>query len=349
MLDVARARGVEIETIPSMRRSVHLGEDARAVAEVGRVLRRLKPDIVHTHTAKAGAIGRTAARLAGVPLVLHTFHGHVFDGYFSERKTSAFLAVERGLARLTDRILAISERQRQDLVERYRIAPAEKVGVVPLGLDLGRFAAVEPRRPAVGRLRAELGISPAAPVIVTVGRLVPIKRFDLLIDAFRAALEQLPGARLVIVGEGECRAELEARAAGHPSIHFTGLRRDLEHVYADADLMVLSSDNEGTPVAVIEALASGLPVVATDVGGVRDVVPSGAGTIVPPGDARALAEALHVRLRAQSTLQDAHRQDVLRRYSHRRLIEDMENLYDRLVLERGRSRGRWMLERTRRA
>lgn len=345
----AHDRGVRVRTIPSMGRSVRPLEDARAVAEVTRVLREVRPDIVHTHTAKAGAIGRTAARLAGVPIVVHTFHGHVFDGYFSKRKTEAFLSVERALARATDQILAISERQREDLVERYRIAPARKVRVIPLGLDLGRFAEVEPRRERVGVLRRERRIPAEAPLIVTVGRLVPIKRFDLLIEAFRCVQAELPEARLAIVGEGELRAELEAQAEDLPHVLFTGLRRDLDAIYADADLMALSSDNEGTPVAVIEALASGVPVVATDVGGVRDVIPEGAGTIVPPGDVPRLAEALRLRSTHPTTLDRAPRQDVLRRYSHRRLIRDIENLYDRLVHERGRSPRRWMLEAARRA
>lgn len=341
MDDVARTRGVEIETIPEMRRSVSPGRDLRALARVVEVLRRVKPTIVHTHTAKAGAVGRLAARIARVPIVLHTFHGHVFDGYFSPARTRAFIAVERSLARATDQILAISEQQRRDLVERYRIAPSDKVRVIPLGLDLRAFQAVEPRAEPVGALRRACGIDAGARVVVTVGRLVPIKRFDVLIDAFLEVAAGAEDVHLVIVGEGELRSALEARSGGHPRIHFTGLRRDLPDIYADVDLMALSSDNEGTPVAVIEALASGVPVVATDVGGVRDVLRAGTGTIVPPGNVSALAEAMRARLATPLVLSLAQRKDIVARYSHTRLLSDMESLYDRLV-EARRIPRRWM-------
>ncbi|MEO1228220.1 MAG: glycosyltransferase [Myxococcota bacterium] len=336
MEELADARGVEIRTVRSMRRPVRPSADAAAVAELVRVLREVKPHIVHTHTAKAGAVGRLAARLAGVPIVLHTFHGHVFDGYFSKRKTQVFLQVERGLARVTDRILAISDQQRRDLVDTYRIAPSSKVGVVPLGLDLRRFREVLPRA-ARGPLRAEFGIPDGHQVVVTVGRMVPIKRFDLLIRSFTALSRQ--DVHLVLVGEGESRAELERQADGHPRIHFTGLRRDLPEIYADADLMALSSDNEGTPVAVIEALASGLPVVATDVGGVRDIMRSGMGRIVPPGQTESLTAALQAGLAEARPLQAMLRDDVVRRYSHERLLSDIERLYDGLVRDRVNRKG----------
>lgn len=334
MDDVSRARGVNVETIPEMRRPVRPGPDLAAVARVTRTLRRVRPLIVHTHTAKAGAIGRIAARLARVPIVLHTFHGHVFDGYFSPRKTRMFLGVERSLAKITDRILAISEQQRIDLVDRYRIAPAHKVEVVPLGLDLGTFRRVQPRAPRVGVLRRELGIGADARVLVTVGRLVPIKRFDLLIEAFRDLVSDVPDLHLVIVGDGECRASLEAQAEDLSQVHFTGLRRDLPAIYGDADLMVLSSDNEGTPVAVIEAIVSGTPVVATDVGGVGDILNHGVGTVVPPSDARALAQSIRAHFQRPRGVDDACRTSVFKKYSHRRLIGDIEGLYDRLVEER---------------
>lgn len=335
----ARERGVDILTVPEMRRAVRPGPDARAVAALVRHIRRLKPDIVHTHTAKAGAVGRVAARLAGVPVVVHTFHGHVFEGYFSARKARAFVMAERALARMTDQVLAISEEQRRDLVERYRIAGADKVRVVPLGLDLTGFRAIEG---GDGAFRAELGLPPGARLVVGVGRMVPIKRFDRLIEAFHRLHDRSPGpAHLALVGDGETRAALEAQVAGLPApvrsrVHFTGMRADLPRIYADADLLVLSSDNEGTPVAVIEALVSGVPVVATDVGGVRDILshPS-LGTVVA-ASAEALADAMSLRLSHPGRLGTAHREEVLRKFSHRRLLTDIEAVYDRLVQMRAR-------------
>lgn len=337
MESFASERGVQFQVLPEMGRSVRPWADAVSVARLVRMLRRLKPDIVHTHTAKAGAVGRVAARMAGVPHVLHTFHGHVFEGYFSGRKAQAFVQVERGLARLTDRIFAISEEQRRDLVERYRIAPAEKVQVVPLGLDLGRFRQIEGRS---NKLRAELTLDESAQVILAVGRMVPIKRFDRLIDAF--ALVDRSSSHLVLVGDGETRASLEAQVRTLPPdvaarVHFTGMRHDLPELYADADLVALSSDNEGTPVAVIEALAAGVPVVATRVGGVPSVVDSPElGSLVepnPPDLARSIAQ----RLDAGGSLPESARDEVFQKFSHHRLLRDVQGVYDALVSVRSRS------------
>ena len=333
----ARSRGVAVELVPDMRRAVHPLRDAKALAHTVKRLRALKPEIVHTHTAKAGAIGRTAARLAGAPVVVHTFHGHVFEGYFSSKKAKAFVAAERALARATDAILAISEQQRHDLAFKYRIAPVEKIRVVPLGLELERFRRI--RREERGALRQSLGVSAAAPLVVAVGRLVPIKRFDLLIEAFREVLTQVPDAHLAIAGDGaaEDRAALEACARELGGrVHFLGWRRDLEVIYADADVLALTSDNEGTPVTVIEALSSGLPVVATRVGGVEDVVRPEMGSLVAPGDRGAIARALVSALRAPRWLPEHVRDEIAQRYSHRRLISDIERLYDFLLEERRR-------------
>lgn len=335
MAPYAAARGVSFETIDSMRRPVSPKLDARAVVETRRRLRSLRPTIVHTHTAKAGAVGRTAARLAGVPIVLHTFHGHVFDGYFSPKKAQAFVAAERGLAKLSDRILAISKQQKKDLVEKYRIASEDKITVVPLGVDLDRFADVSAE--SRGALRTELGLTDGTPLVVAVGRIVPIKRFDLLLDAFERVLAHVPNAHLALAGDGapEDRQALERRAAPFADrVHFLGWRQDLDRLYADADVLALTSDNEGTPVTVIEALASGLPVVATKVGGVEDVVDELTGTLVPPGDVDAIAAGLVDRLQHRRRLGPAVRQSIVARYSHRRLVADIAALYDRLVDEK---------------
>lgn len=332
---LAEARGVKVHLLESMRRAVHPARDAAALAELVRLLRRLKPDIVHTHTAKAGALGRTAARLAGVPAVVHTFHGHTFDAYFSSAATRAFVQVERGLARVTDRVVAISEAQRFDLVNRYRVARAEQVRVVPLGLDLDAFRRVGSEAAAV---RAELGLAQAAKLVVFAGRLVPIKRLDVLFQAFARVRAVEPRAELLVAGDGErgFRAQLEreaqALAPGH--VHFLGLRRDLPRLFGAADVFALSSDNEGTPVAVIEALAAGLSVAATDVGGVAEILGPETGRVVPRQDPEALARALLELLARGGRIPDAERDRVAQRFSHRRLIEDVTRLYDELLTER---------------
>lgn len=333
----ARSRGVKLEIIPEMRRSVQPWRDLKAIQRTAAILRARRPAVVHTHTAKAGAIGRTAARLTGVPIVVHTFHGHVFDGYFGPAKARTFLAVERALARTTDCILTVSEQLRTDLALKYAIAPIEKIRVVPLGLELDRFRAID--RSERGWFRSSLGIDPRAPLIVSAGRLVEIKRFDLLIEAFRTLAQSSEDAHLVIAGDGDAayRAALEKLAAPLGSrIRFLGWRSDLERIYADADLLALTSDNEGTPVAVIEALAAGVPVVATDVGGVRDVLRSTCGILVERGSAASIAGAMARALQAPVEAAERDRDAVVSRYSHRRLIGDIGLLYDEL-LERKRS------------
>jgi glycosyltransferase involved in cell wall biosynthesis len=334
--EFALERGVQVHELSHMRRAVHPGRDAAALASLVRLLRRLKPDIVHTHTAKAGALGRTAARLAGVPTIVHTFHGHTFDGYFSSPATRAFVQVERGLSRFTDCVVAISEAQRFDLVERYRVAPAHRVRMVPLGLELDRFRACASDR---DELRAELGLPSTAKLVVFAGRLVPIKRPDVLLSAFERVLKAMPEAHLLIAGDGEAtyRRGLEqlAREVSGTHIHFLGLRRDLPRLFGASDVFALSSDNEGTPVAVIEALAAGLPVAATDVGGVSDILAPHTGRVVPGRDAQALALALIELLRSGRRLSDQDRDDVVRKFSHRRLIKDVTDIYDELMSGRG--------------
>lgn len=335
MVPFAEARGVPVELIPEMKRAVSPVDDLRALSRLTRRLRTLEPTIVHTHTAKAGAIGRTAAKLAGTPIVVHTFHGHVFDGYFHPAKAQAFIAAERALARGTDVILSLSEQQRFDLAYKYRIAPVEKIRVMPLGLELDRFLSVNRRQR--GELRRSLGLSDQAKLVMTVGRLVPIKRFDLLIQAFQEVLVAHPDAHLAIAGDGAAEERAKLLALARPlggRVHFLGWRRDLERLYTDADLLALTSDNEGTPVTVLEALSSGLSVVATRVGGVEDVVTPDLGTLVAPGDTKAIARALIDRLRAPTELAEGVRREIATRYSHRRLIADMATLYDSLVAEK---------------
>lgn len=349
MEDFATARGVSYELVPEMKRAVNPMLDAKAVAKTARRLRELAPKIVHTHTAKAGAVGRAAARLVGAPVLVHTFHGHVFEGYFSPKKAAAFVAAERALAKVTDQILAVSEAQRRDLAFKYKIAPIEKIKVVPLGLELDAFAAARPTRQ--GALRQQLGLDADAKIVAAAGRFVPIKRFDLLLEAFGSVLRAHPDAHLVLAGDGapEARAELEQQAAklgGH--VHLLGWRGDLDQIFAEADLLALSSDNEGTPVTVIEALTAGLPVVATRVGGVEDVVDARHGTLVNPGDAQALGAAMIDRLSLGGRLTPAEREQVALRFSHRRLIGDIEALYDRL-LEEKLSRPAGWLSRNRKA
>jgi glycosyltransferase involved in cell wall biosynthesis len=333
---LAQERGIQPEEIASL--SPHLGaRDLPAFLHLRRIFREWKPDVVHTHTAKAGALGRAAARSAGVPVVVHTFHGHVLRGYFSPPAEAFFRAIEQALARSTDRIVTLSRILKNDLVE-MRIAPPEKIEVVPLGMDLSPFLASSARR---GELRKELGMREGEPLIGIIGRLVPIKNHRLFLEAARSMVDSGAPARFVVVGDGELRESLESLAAEWDlaqRIHFLGWRKDMAPVYAALDVLALTSVNEGTPVAVIEAMAAGIPVVATAVGGVPDTIRDGeTGWLVPPGDAGAIHHAwlaALVRSAANRQILDRARREAIDRFGSERMIATMSDLYVRLAEEK---------------
>jgi glycosyltransferase involved in cell wall biosynthesis len=337
---LAEERGIKPLVVPELGREVSPGDDLVALARLVRLVRRMRPDVVHTHMAKAGTLGRLAAALSGVPLIVHTYHGHVFHGYFGPARTRVFLTIERALARVTQRIVVVGARQR-DEIAGFGVAPREKLLPIPLGLELGRFLRAEQQR---GQLRRELALPPDMPLVGIVARLVPIKAHEDFLEAAHLILEHLPRARFLIVGDGERRAELERLVDSlglRPSVRFLGWRRDLERVYADLDVVALASRNEGSPVALIEALAAARPVVSTAVGGVPEVVLDGqTGLLVPPSNPRSLAEAI-LRLlgdRAYAEhLASAGRAHVYPRHDARRLVEDMRGLYLRELAARGRS------------
>jgi len=316
--------------LPALGRELSGTRDATVLAQLVQLMRRVRPHVVHTHTAKAGTLGRLAAILAGVPVRVHTFHGHVFDGYFSPAKTRAFLAIERTLARRTQRILTVSDHVRDELL-RLGIGRPEQVAVVPLGLDLEPFTRAGEHR---GALRSELGVADDAPLVGIVARLVPIKAHEIFLAAAARIAERVPGCRYVVVGDGERRTELEALAARSglgDRVHFLGWRADLARIHADLDVMLLTSRNEGSPVALIEAMAAGLPVVATAVGGVPDLVEEGVhGHLVAMDDAASLADATLALLAdpaRRRTLAAAGRARVLARHGAERLVADVDRVY----------------------
>jgi glycosyltransferase involved in cell wall biosynthesis len=333
---LAQTYGVQPVFLPELGREIGWKNDVHALRQLMRLMCREKPDIVHTHTAKAGTLGRLAAMAAGVPVKVHTFHGHVFQGYFSPRKTRIFLAIEKFLARFTDRIIVLSEQQAHEIADVYRVAPREKICVIPLGFDLTPFLLAEQRR---GKLRQELALPPEALIVSIIGRLVAVKNHHLFLEMARRVTAELPQAHFVIVGDGERRTSLEEQAKPMADrIHFLGWRRDLPAIYADSDVVALTSVNEGTPVALIEAMASGRPVVATDVGGVSDVVHHGeTGIVVESENADALTAAVRALLTDAAKRERfgaAGRPSVRERFDKRRLIDDVTRLYNDLLKQR---------------
>jgi len=337
MLDLAAAKGVKPIIIPQLRRNVDPLGGLITLFKLYRLMRRERPHIVHTHTATAGLLGRLAARLAGVPVIVHTFHGHVLRGYFGPILSEGLVWMERFLAHLSDRIVTVSEGQRRELAG-YGVAPLEKITVVPLGFELEALLACESHR---GELRRELGLADDSKLAGIVARLVPIKNHRLFLQAAQAVAEAVPQARFLVVGDGELREELEAysRDLGLDGrVLFTGWRRDLACLYADLDVVALTSINEGTPVSLIEALAAGVPVVTTAVGGVPDVVVDGeTGYLVEAGDVKGMAAAIIELLRNPERAKEvgmAGREAVYPRFAAQTLIANVEGLYAELLRQR---------------
>jgi glycosyltransferase involved in cell wall biosynthesis len=342
MAFVAEELGVEVHTVSQLHREVSPVLDPVSVARIARLIREVRPHILHTHTAKAGAVGRTAAVLAGdarPPIVVHTFHGHVLRGYFDPLRTAVYREVERSLARVTTRLVAVSPQVQDELV-RLDVAPADKFSVIRLGIDLDRRI-VEPASDGL-ELRRAFGVPEDAFVVGWIGRMTSIKHLPDVLAAFARLREKRVDARLVLVGDGPDREDVEQRAHELGIARFTlylGYQRDIAPYYALFDALLLPSGNEGTPVVAIESLAAGTPVVATRVGGIPDVVSDGVdGLLAEPGDVEELAAALE-KLAHDAGLRErmglAGRERTLPRYRVERLVGDVDALYRELLAERG--------------
>lgn len=317
--------------------------DIIAVWRIYRVFCREQPDIVHTHTAKAGTLGRLAGMLYNVihrpprPITLvHTYHGHVFEGYFRSPTTRLFLSIERFLAKHTDALIAISPRIKTDLLHTYKIGQEERIHVIPLGFHLDDLLSIDGKTRSSAR--ASLGIDHGSVVVTTVGRLTAIKRQNLFLEVARNLASSSSRFVFLVVGDGELRHELEqlaARLGIAPRVKFLGWRGDLQTIYAATDVFVLTSRNEGTPVALIEAMAAGVSCVSTDVGGVRDViVDSTCGVVVPPDDVQAITDAVSLLAKSPMMREQMGRQATLvvrERFGSERLVADIDALYGRLL------------------
>jgi len=353
MMYYSAERGVRPLVLPELGRKLSPLNDLKALRTIYRLVASEQPDIVHTHTTKAGLVGRLAVLLSNAigrwrgrrpAKLVHTFHGHVFHGYFPKPISLALVTLERALARRTDRVVTVSNAIRRDLVERYRICPAEKATVVPLGFDFRWVSAIPGN---AGYLKTKCGVPRGVVTVGVVGRLTGIKNHALLIAAMASMGRNDVWA--LIVGDGELRATLERAAAESgvgTRVVFAGWQQEPAAIYADLDVVCLTSRNEGTPVALIEAMAAGRPIVATRVGGVPDLMvgapvahPDGFevfnnGILVPPDDARALAAAVaHLadRPALRRAMGAAGRAMAVDRFGKERLFAAMETIYDEVL------------------
>ncbi len=304
-------------------------EDLHVLLQLIQLFRTQKPDIVHTHTAKAGTLGRLAALLTGVPRVYHTFHGHVFEGYFSAFKTRVFILIEQFLALFSTRIIAISKRQKRDLI-RFKIAPAHKICVIPLGFDFSRILPIDPD----ARLRKQLQIPDEKIVIAIIGRITQIKNHALFFRIAFEVLKHSQNVHFLVIGDGELRQESEAetrRLGISDNVSFTGFITDLKLIYGSVDMVLLTSLNEGTPVSLLEAMACGKIVLTTNVGGVADFIDHGVNGFYFGFDADSFKDLILDYVANPQKYQAIGQQaalDILLKYDKQRLFRDIETLYE---------------------
>ena len=339
--------GINYITIPQMGRAINPANDFFTYQAIKKLIKKFNPDVVHTHAAKPGALGRMAASAVKVPAIVHTYHGHVFHSYFNNAKTKFFIKTERFLARRTDAIVVISEQQKKELSIDFKIAPANKFHLIPLGLDLDKFADCQEEKRQ--RFRAEFGLADDEIAIGIIGRLVPVKNHYLFLKGIKYLLDHSSKKiKAFIIGDGETRNDLENMARKvdikftsqndtfhpHPLV-FTSWRCDVDVINAGLDLVVLTSFNEGTPVSLIEAQAANKPIVSTRVGGIGDIVVEHETALLADiTDSETFCnnllkvvedDELRKRLGANS------RDHVVKRFSYQRLIRDMSSLYFELL------------------
>ncbi len=326
-----RAPHLRPRCIGGLGRSPDPWSDARALRSLVAELRRFRPHVVHTHTAKAGVLGRLAARLAGVPATVHTFHGHLLHGYFSPPTTWAVVRAERTLARGTTRLVTVGARVRDDLLRAGVGRPAQFT-VVPPGVELGPL-------PSAASARRALGLAPHGTVVTFVGRLTGIKRPERFVEVASRLAGRFPEATFALVGNGELMPDLRAQARPlGPRVRFLGWRPDIGAVHAASDLVVLTSDNEGMPVSLIEAAVAGRAVVATGVGSTREVVvheETGLVTSTSVDDVTAAVARLLADPVERARLATAAAERARREFSRERLVADTERLYDEVAAELG--------------
>ena len=338
-LHIPEEYGVKPLLIEEMRRDPGFSSDRKAYKRIKQIIEEFQPDIVHTHAAKAGALGRRAAFSAKVPIVVHTFHGHVFHSYFGKAKTYIFKAIERRLAKRSSGIIAISNLQKKELSHVHRICKEDHVKVIPLGFDLSRFA--DRRLDSRSKVRERYALKEDEVAIAIVGRLVPVKDHGFFLDAIERVLQMTEQPiKVFIVGDGMERAKIRERVdminVEHgEKVMMTSWIKDIAEFNSGMDIMCLTSRNEGTPVSLIEAQASGIPVVSTDVGGVRDIVLEGdTGYIVPKGDLEEYVKKMLDLIENEKKREFMSQNGwpfVRGKFHYERLVREMEEYYKELL------------------
>ncbi|MGZ4056586.1 MAG: glycosyltransferase [Bacteroidia bacterium] len=343
--------GLKPVIVEEMLREINIKNDYAAYKKIKKIIREFKPDIVHTHASKAGTLGRLAASSCGVPIIVHTFHGHVFHSYFGKLKTTFYKNIERYLARKSTAIIAISEKQKQELVNIYHICKEEKVHVIPLGFDLSKFQENASAKRKIFRTKYNIDDDEIA--ISIIGRLVPVKNHALFLEGLKIVSEKSSKKiRAFIIGDGESRQEIESKAKelkipfidGTKSkekalLTFTSWIKEIDIALAGSDIIALTSFNEGTPVSLIEAQAANKPIITTNVGGIENVViPEQTALLCENNNISQFADGL-LKLIEDKQLRESMSEKgwphVKEKFHFTRLVSDMENLYSKLLKKAG--------------
>lgn len=340
-LHIPESYGLQPVLIKELVRTPSISSDRKAYKRLKEIIREFQPHIVHTHASKAGALGRKAANACEVPVIVHTFHGHIFHSYFGKVKTRLFKEVERNLAKKSHAIVAISDRQKHELCEDHKVCKANKTHVIPLGFDLQPFH--DKREAEREAKRKQLGLDSETVAIAIIGRFAPIKNHDLFFDAMEIVLASTnKPIQLFVVGDGAERETIEKRAAKlnmqYPDVvQLTSWITDIAAFNAAIDLICLTSNNEGTPVSLIEAQAACIPLISTDVGGVRDVVQDGdTGFVVPVNDVKVLSEKVLELVEDEKKRQKMSLNGwifVKDKFHYSTLAKNMDGLYKELLVK----------------
>jgi glycosyltransferase involved in cell wall biosynthesis len=337
---IPKEYGVEPMLIKELKRIPNLNSDRQAYKKIKAIIEEFKPDIVHTHASKAGALGRRAAFACKVPIVVHTYHGHVFHSYFSNWKTKLIKLIEKKLAKKTTAIITISETQKKEICQIHKIAETNKTHVIPLGFDLIKFNTN--REEKRNKTRQNLDLKEDEIAIAIIGRVTKIKNHHFFLDVIEKILSERPNLkiRVFIVGDGDLKQEITLRSQeinlkfGNKII-LTSWIFDIASFNPGMDIICLTSDNEGTPVSLIEAQASGVPIVTTDVGGIRDIVSDGnTGYIVPKNDIETFSDKLLELITNTERRMEFSKKGwefVKDKFHYTRLVNDIEKLYTKLL------------------
>lgn len=338
-LHVLEEYGVQPLLIDEMKRLPNFSSDRKAYKRLKQIIEEFQPDIVHTHASKAGALGRKAAYSLKVPVIVHTFHGHVFHSYFGKVKTAIFKAIERNLAKKSTGIIAISELQKTELSKEHHICPEQKIKVINLGFDLHKFHENLDEKRAV--TRKEFNVQEDEVAIAIVGRLAPIKNHSLFLEAMRIVASKTQKKCVAfIVGDGTERDTITAKIQdlgfpAHFRVEMTSWIKDIGTFNAGMDIICLSSNNEGTPVSLIEAQAANIPVVTTDVGGVKDILLEGeTGFVVPKNNPEIYAEKVLLLIEDEKKRKKMSQNGwtfVQEKFHYTTLVKNVETYYRELL------------------